>query len=136
MDSRNVSGGIILVDVSYNSVEFPVGIRHYFFLSDKSKLFINASQLFDIDFDSMIEFQRADGSEFDSALEIRRERHWVFGIGFKTLDRFSLELRYEGNRNNLERYAFWVSDYETVSINFWGFNSVIIALLNYGCDVQ
>ena len=29
--------------LNYTSVEIPIGIRHYFYLSEKSKIFINAS---------------------------------------------------------------------------------------------
>ena len=41
----------------YKSIQFPIGITHFFFLNDKSKLFLNASFLLDIPFDSKIELE-------------------------------------------------------------------------------
>jgi hypothetical protein len=44
----NVSGGVLIASVDYSSIEVPVSLRHYFFLNNSSKIFINASYIFDL----------------------------------------------------------------------------------------
>jgi hypothetical protein len=45
------------VKVNYTSIEIPIGVRHYFFLNENSKVFINGSFIVDISFNSIIEFE-------------------------------------------------------------------------------
>ncbi|MEQ8424202.1 MAG: tRNA modification GTPase, partial [Cyclobacteriaceae bacterium] len=40
-----------IASIDYKSMEIPLGIRYYMFLDKKSKLFVNASYLFDFDMD-------------------------------------------------------------------------------------
>src|SRR5690606_2476336 len=46
-EASNVSGGIIVSKVNYSSIELPIGVRHYFYLNDDSKIFVNLSYIFD-----------------------------------------------------------------------------------------
>lgn len=118
IESNNVSGGIINTTLDYKSIEVPVGVRHYFFLNDRAKIFINVSYLADITTESLVDFKRLDGSEFNGPLEAERETHLVYGIGYKALDKLSLELRYQGTVNTLDQYSFWASDYTGLSFIF------------------
>ena len=110
-----VSGGVLIANVDYSSIEFPVGLRHYFFLNNNSKFFINASYIFDLSSKSSIEFTRNDGSNLNS-LEIETRNNLAMGIGYKQNDRYSLEIRYQTNREILGNYSFWSSEYKTFSI--------------------
>ncbi len=114
---NNVSGGILIANVDYSSIEIPVGLRHYFFLNNNSKIFINASYIFDISSKSSIEFTRGDGSNLNS-LEIETRSNLAFGLGYKHNDKYSLEFRYQTPREILESYSFWNSEYKTLSIIF------------------
>ncbi len=109
-----VSGGILVSTVDYKSIEIPVGIRYYLFLKNKSKLFINASFIFDFSSNSIIEFKREDGSNLDS-LEIITRNNLAFGFGYN-YKKYSLELRVQTPREVLNNYIYWKSDYKTVSI--------------------
>jgi len=40
------------------------------------------------------------------------------GIGYKQNDRYSLEIRYQTNREILGNYLSWNSEYKTLSIIF------------------
>tara|TARA_B110001452_G_scaffold208999_1_gene179289 strand:+ start:60 stop:1283 length:1224 start_codon:yes stop_codon:yes gene_type:complete len=113
----NVSGGVLIVNVDYSSIEVPVSLRHYFFLNNSSKIFINASYLFGLSSKSSIEFNRNDGSNLNS-LEIDLKNNLAIGIGYKQNDRYSLEVRYQTNREVLKNYYFWRSEYKTLSIIF------------------
>lgn len=104
-------------EVKYNSIEIPLGIRHYFFLNNNSKIFINASYVFDIPFNSTIEFTNTDIS-FYRSLKIDMNRNYALGIGYKLYDKYSIEMRYHTRRNILPNYTYWGSDYKTISIIF------------------
>lgn len=111
----NVSGGKLISEVKYNSIEIPISLRHYFFLNDNSKIFINTSYIFDSSSKSYINFKRADNSEIDS-LVISSHSNLAFGIGYKLQDKYSLEVRFQTGREVLAQYASWSSSYKTVSI--------------------
>jgi hypothetical protein len=116
-EASTVVGGKILENVDYKSIEWPMGIRHYFFLNDKSKIFLNVS--YNIDFFSLgskIKITRNDGSVLYS-LDINPNRNLVFGAGYKFKNKYSVELRYYTKREIL-RYVYWSSDYKTIAIMF------------------
>jgi hypothetical protein len=61
-------------EVNYQSIEFAGGLRHYFFLNDKSKIYINPLFVYDFDFNSTIKIIRFDGFVQErSADQIRNE---------------------------------------------------------------
>ncbi len=113
-DVSNVSGGKLISNVNYKSIEIPVGLRHYLFLKKNTKLFINASFVFDLSSNSIIEFERKDGSNINS-LKIDTRNNFAFGFGYN-YNKYSLELRFQTPREILRNYAYWISDYKTVSI--------------------
>ena len=80
----------------YKSIEIPVGVRHYFFLNENSKIFINGSFIFDLSNDSVIDF------ESGTDLEIKTRNNLAFGIGYKHNDKYGLELRYQTSREILK----------------------------------
>ena len=114
-----VSEGELISKVKYNSIEIPIGVRHYFFLKKDSKLFINASIIFDLSSKSTIESNRADGSNYN-LLEIETRNNLAFGLGYN-FNKYSLELRIQTPREVLSNYTLWNSDYKTASIIF-GYN--------------
>jgi hypothetical protein len=116
---NNVSEGTLLAEVNYSSIEVPVGLRHYLFLNNNSKIFINASIIFDLSLKSSIEFTGDTGSAGNiSSLEIKSESNFALGIGYKQNDRYSLEIRYQTNREILSNISAWSSGYKTLSIIF------------------
>lgn len=111
----DVSGGVLISKVDYSSIEVPISLRHYFFLNSNSKIFVNFSYIIDLSFNSSIDFTRNDNSNLES-LEVDSRNNLGIGIGYKQNDRYSLEIRYQTNRDILGSYAFWTSDYKTASI--------------------
>lgn len=89
------SASSTLLDFSY--VELPIGIRHYAFLNDSSKLFFNASGIYNISTSDLYDISR------------ETQLSYGFGVGYKYLDRYSVELRYHTYReiaaNNANRGA-------------------------------
>ncbi len=107
------SSNKITAKINYSSIEFPISLRHYFFLKNNSKIFINVSYILDLSSKSSIEF-----SGKYKPLEIKTRTNMAFGIGYKKNDRYSLELRYQTNREILSDYTYWNSEYGTLSIVF------------------
>ena len=97
--------------VDYKSIEIPLGIRHYFFLNENSKFFVNGSYVIDNVLNSKISFSNSD-------IEITKSTNLAFGLGYKQHDKYSLELRYQTSRNILGSFVFYNSDYNTLSIIF------------------
>lgn len=109
-----VNGGEILVEVQYKSIEIPIGLRRYFFINKNSKIFLNASIIFDSGSNSFISFKRNDGSPLNT-LDIKTPANFAIGIGYKQSDRVSLEIRKQTNRSLLNDYQYWGSNYSTLS---------------------
>ena len=114
--SDNVSGGIIKAKVNYNSLEIPISLRHYLFLKNNDKVFINASFIFDFSSKSSIEFARNDDSVF-SSLDINTSSNFALGFGYKH-DKYSAEIRYQSPKEILTNYVSWNTEYQTLSIIF------------------
>jgi hypothetical protein len=113
----NHTGGRLIAKADYSSIEIPVSLRHYLFLNNNSKIFINASFIFDLSSKSSIEFSR-DNASGSSSIEIVTRPNFAFGIGYKYNDKYSLEVRHLSSREVLDSYLAWNSDYKTFSLIF------------------
>jgi len=102
--------------ITLNTVEFPIGLRHYFFLNKEIMLFANIIYIpsYCLTFGSTIEKQSTVSSILPSYLEIKPSQSYAFGggIGYR---KYSAEIRYYTNRNLLNNYASWYSDYQRFS---------------------
>jgi hypothetical protein len=107
----------LISNINYSSIEVPIGIRHYLFLNKNSKLFINASYVFDFNLKSSIEIRRDDNTYYNSLL-VSTLNNTSFGIGYKFKDKYSIETRYQTSRTLLSDYLFWDSSYTTASLIF------------------
>lgn len=103
------------VSINYSLLELPIGIRHYFYLNSKSKLFINAQYVVNFNFNSSIEFKNIDESAY-RVLDIKTNNNTIaFGVGYNYNSKVSAELRYFTNRNLLSNYPYWNSDFKSIS---------------------
>lgn len=114
-DVNDLSGGKQITTVEYNSIEIPISLRHSFFLNKNSKIFINASYIINLSSKSLAEFKRANNSIVTS-LDVESENNLAFGLGYSFKNRYSLEMRYQTNREILANYRYWNSNYKTTSI--------------------
>lgn len=97
------------VSVDYKSIEIPIGFRHYFFLNNKSKIFINASYVIDITSDSKIDFE--NGTD----VKIEGSNYFAVGLGYKYDAKYIVEMRYGLSRDISENNPSWISDLNTLS---------------------
>lgn len=77
------------ITVTYSSIQIPVGVRHYLFLNDSSKIFINAAFVYDFVSDSVIDWEVAPTRDRD----FRTRSNLAFGVGYKYGKRLSAEFR-------------------------------------------
>ncbi|MDR2206046.1 MAG: tRNA modification GTPase [Flavobacteriaceae bacterium] len=108
-------GGKLITNVDYKSIELPIGIRHYMYISDKSKLFIDAQYVWDVAMKLSVEFKRADGSVYQS-LESQTRRNIAFGLGYNYNNKYGVAVKYYTNRNILGDYLFWQSKYKNIAL--------------------
>ena len=113
-DEQDVAGGTLTRKLHYKSIEIPVSVRHYLYLSKNSTIFVNASLVLDFNSKSSIEFIRNEGSEL-SPLEITSGSNLAFGIGYKQNDKYSIEMRGQTKRSILN-YPNYSSAYQTFSV--------------------
>lgn len=92
--TSKVSGGIVNTKLTSKSLSSPLGLRYYFFLNKKSKLFTNVSVAFTFYSNASVTFTRGDHSLIN---EIRADfvENISYGLGYKYNNRYSFEVRYE-----------------------------------------
>ena len=96
------------VSVSFSSLEIPLGFRYYMFLSDNSKLFVNAAFVPITNFNSEVNLQNYD-------IILKNKPYLQSGIGAKFLDKYSAEVRYSWSRDIIERKdGQWFSDFSSI----------------------
>jgi hypothetical protein len=108
--SKNSYGN---TEMKYRSIEFPVGVRYYIFLSNAMKLFINGSYIpaFSPDFHSTFN----SGNSYSAMVEINSRASFAFGGGI-AFSKLSAEFRYYTKRDLLRDYVSWNTDYQRFSI--------------------
>jgi hypothetical protein len=113
--NSRVYSGLLVSELNYKSIELPVGLRHYFFLNNNSKLFINFLYVADYSINSKVKFSRKNEDPF-LTLDVKSKNNLAMGIGYKFKDKYSIEMRYNTKRNILKDYVYWKSDFRSISI--------------------
>lgn len=92
-------------------------MRYSLFLSDKSKVFVNvAAYLADIRFkNSYLKINNEQGTNL-TELDLYSDNSWAFGAGYKFLDKYTIEARYQTSRSVSTNYANWFSEHESLSL--------------------
>jgi hypothetical protein len=104
--------------LDYQTVESAFGLRHYFFLSDNSKFFLNAACLMVLyDDNSKLEVTKTNTSMLNT-YELHAPASLAMGVGYKYRDRYSVEMKYEMKNNIINDNFYLSSDYSTFSIVF------------------
>lgn len=98
------------VEINYQYIDLAIGIHHYFYFSERSKLFLNGFLLLSWDANSSIDY--SSGTELD----IKTYPHFGIGAGYQFYEKVSLEFRYLTKRQILYDYVNWNAEYNTFSI--------------------
>ena len=94
----HVSGGELLASIDYKYINIPLGVRHYFYLSEKSKIFANISYVASATLNSSMVLRKNDGSHFKT-LWVEADANMAYGLGYKFNNKYSIEARVYTNRS-------------------------------------
>ncbi len=101
-----------LVTVTYNSIELPIGGRHYMFVNEGAALFVDAAVLVDVSsLDSKITSSDFGGYNLDVNADVAL----AFGLGFRFKNKYSIEAKYHTGRQLLN-YRNINSSYNSFAI--------------------
>mgnify|MGYP003606653309 CR=1 FL=1 len=90
-------------------IEIPVGIRHYLFLKNDTKLFFNAGLTFNYSFNSTLTTQNDEFSIYANSY------NRFIGMGLN-INKYSFEIRYNSDKDLLREFIFESSKYTSTSI--------------------
>lgn len=110
-----ISPEVLTASIDYYSLEIPLGLRHYFFLSQSFQVFINGAFVPDFTSGSKIEFKSEDSSQTTS-LNVKSTSNILLGLGLKFKNKIGIEFRYFTNRELLSSYDNYSAEYKAFSV--------------------
>jgi len=120
-DSKTYGEGLSEISndwaVSYKYIDVPLGIRHYMFLNQKAKLFINVAYLYSFVMgDSGSNFKYGSSfSSYELKATAANSSGFLAGAGF-SYKNLSIEARYNFKREIFPNYGDWSSKYKSFGI--------------------
>ncbi len=106
-----------IVTMHFNAIEFPVGLRHYFFLNKDVKLFADAMFIpaISIGINSTFVYKNTVSSILPTVYNLKIGQSYALGggIGYK---KYSAEMRYYSNQDLFNGYGYWFTDYPRFSL--------------------
>jgi hypothetical protein len=113
VDSQNPNFRETL-EVEYNFIDVPLGLRHYMFLNDKNSIFINAAVVFAFDLSGTFNYTNETFNQRDP--DINSSANLVFGIGYKYDQKIGIEGRVNTARNITRDEAFLNSAFSSLGV--------------------
>ncbi|MCD0467395.1 PorT family protein [Flavobacterium sp. ENC] len=104
------------VKINHSSIQLPIGVRHYMFLNQNSKIFINAAYSLDVSSKTDIVYtNKTDNStvKFDG----NPGKNLAFGLGYNFKNKFSAEMRFN-TKNELVNYVYHSAKYSSIDFIF------------------
>ncbi|WP_179020094.1 outer membrane beta-barrel protein [Winogradskyella forsetii] len=109
-----------ILEVEYQYLEIPIGLRYYFFINKNFDVFINGLFVLGFGLDSKTDF--VFGIDVPVTLDHGRTTNLAYGLGFKLFDKYSAELRLQTSREIFgKRFTgsyFGESNFKSLSIIF------------------
>ena len=110
--SSNVERPDRSASLEYKSIELPIGIRHSFFLSGSTELFLGSSFVLDFPLNSVFEFENSFNDFPIEANTISAN----LSLGLKFAKKYSLEAVFYSNRDLTQDFAFFTANYSSTAI--------------------
>ena len=111
-DVTFLTGNKMITTADFKSIELPFGLRHYMYIDQKSKVFINAQYVLDFAMDSSIKSVRLDGTPYIDN-KVKTLPRYAFGVGYNYNNKFGVEVRQLIGR---VQYGFWSAKYNTTAL--------------------
>lgn len=113
-DVNFVVGGKIITTADFKSIEIPFGLRHYMYINQTSKLFINAQYVLDFAMNSSIKTVRSDGSVYAGIdNKVKTYPRYAFGVGYNYNNKLGVELRQLFGKT---KFDYWAASYNTTAL--------------------
>ncbi|MDT7833227.1 outer membrane beta-barrel protein [Flavobacteriaceae bacterium S356] len=114
-EGLNLANPNLFYSIDYSSIQIPVGLRHYMYLNDNNKVFLNAGVIFDMALSDEIVFEnRVD------ALKIEASSSFFIGIGYEFKGKYSIEIRHNAS-SRLSQFALYSANFTSTTIKL-GYN--------------
>ena len=97
--------------IDYQALEIHIVARHYMFLNDRSKVFLNAGFVYSADINN----SKYGPIRRPKPVEIDMNPQLVFGAGYK-YKKISAEFRYLGNQNMVRNQSTWEAHYKAYAV--------------------
>jgi hypothetical protein len=96
-------------EIQYKSLQVPIGVRRYIYLSKKTELFFNTALVMDFSKSNNVSFSRRDGSPrpLDGIDNVDIPVNFFLGVGVLVLNRFNLEARIYTRRGILGNFVYY-----------------------------
>lgn len=101
--------------INFSYLELSVGVRYYFFLSDESKLLLNAGIAINLITSESSSTILTDDIGRTVTRQIENANNLILGLGYELNEKFNIELRYS-NRDVFQAYNSLTSDLNTFSV--------------------
>jgi hypothetical protein len=115
-DGFPVNPGIVNYDavVKYSAIEIPLGLRHYFFLNQSSKIFVNAAYVATVSLSGKAEFTNTQHANANNSVDLSGRGNLALGVGY-SYKKFSAEVRFNTKRE-VSSYIEWHAAYNTTGL--------------------
>lgn len=115
--STGTTAANLKAEVDYSSIEIPLGVRYYFNISQKSRMFIDGS--FVVANADMNKKLSLESPFFSTAknYDLESSSNFIFGVGYNYNNKFSIEARVHTERHVLN-YLYFNSAFKTTSLVF------------------
>jgi hypothetical protein len=111
---QNSESTFFIGKVNYTSIDLPISIRHYFYLNQNSKIFVNVGYVADLLINSSYNVSTSiNPNENLESIDLDTDGVISLGIGFKYMDKYSIEFRHHTKRNVLTNYSNYNTEFNT-----------------------
>lgn len=101
------------VDVKYHFIAASLGVRHYFHLNDRKKVFLQGAYLRDFPIQQNVSYTSPKST---NTATMKADNNFALSLGLVLHNRWSLEVKGETLRNKLTAYYYWFSTYRSASL--------------------
>lgn len=101
-----------LVTAEYNSIELPIGARHYMFVNQDGAFFLDAAAVVDV---SLLDSKIESSNESFYDMEVRTDVALGLGVGFRYKNEYSIEARYHTSRK-VTSYQNIITSYNSFAL--------------------
>lgn len=99
------------VNIQYSNVEIPIGIRHYFFLNNNSKIFANVAYNYGFIGKTVVDYDKGE-----KTLNSSVRNNFSIGLGYSYNNKYSIEARLNTSKQILGDYISWSGTYSSFGL--------------------